>query len=633
MCGIVGFAGRRGRADVLRGELEAMCGAIRHRGPDGEGIYLDDAVGLAMRRLSIIDVEGSWQPVHSEDGQIQLVLNGEIYNYRELRGELAGQGHRFHTAGDAETVVHLYEEHGTAAVDRLRGMFAFALWDKEGGRLFAARDRLGIKPLYYWESPNGLVIGSELKAFLQLPDFARTIDRGSLARYLELGYVPEPASIFEGVDKLPPGHFLSWSREEGLRVERYWSPIRDEDPTIDEETATEELRRLLLESVRYRLIADVPLGAFLSGGIDSSSVVAAMAAQAEEVRTFSIGFAEAQYDESGHAGEVAAALGTIHTSVRLDPDADALLESLVGAFDEPFADSSAVPTLLVSELARRSVTVALSGDGGDELFAGYTRYGAAARRDVPLPRGLQTALGALARRLPHAAFGRNRLLELSRTFRGRYAGHVAIPLDPAEGGVARPEVVRAGAPLDTLLDPWFEAVADLPPLAQLTGVDLQTYLPGDILTKVDRMSMAVSLEARVPILDHHLVEFAQRIPSSLKIRDGVGKWIFRKAIRGLVPPAVLDHPKKGFSVPIGRWLRRELSHRTEALLRPDNPVYEFLEPRAVTRVVREHRVGRRDHSTLIWRILVLSLWMDALRTPRRQPNLGELVADFVPGGA
>ena len=630
MCGIVGFAGREGRPTVLRAELESMCDAIHHRGPDGDGFYLDGDAGLGMRRLSIIDPEGSWQPVHSEDGALQLVLNGEVYNYRDLREGLVKRGHRFHTGGDAEAIVHLYEDHGEGVLSYLRGMYCFALWDTRTRRLFVARDRLGIKPLYYWESGNGLVFASELKAFLRLPDFARDVDLRAVADYLSLGYVPDPLSIFGGVSKLPPGCSLTWTREAGTVVERYWSPVGREDPTLDEVSAAAEIRRLLLEAVRYRLISDVPLGAFLSGGIDSSAVVGAMVVESPDpVKTFSVGFKEAEYDESRFAEEVAAALGTEHVSARLSPDADRILESLVGAFDEPFADSSAVPTLLVSELARRTVTVALSGDGGDELFAGYVRYATIAGRNPAIPASVRAVMGRLGRALPHSTFGRGRLLELSRTFPGRYAGQVAVPLDPREGGVARKDVMTAGTAMDELLLPWFGEAGHLSPIGQLTSVDLQTYLPGDILTKVDRMSMAVSLEARVPLLDHHLVEFAATIPASLKLAGGVGKSVFRRAISDLVPQSVFARPKKGFSVPLDRWLREELSHRVDRLLRTADPVYEFVEPEAVQRIVREHRSRRRDHSMMIWRLLVLSLWLDGLRRPPARSHLKDLVADLV----
>ena len=365
MCGIAGCVGWPAGPQQIAADLRLMCDAMMHRGPDDAGYYLAPGVGLGMRRLSIIDVAGGHQPIGNEDGSVQVVFNGEIYNYRELRAQLAGS-HRFTTNSDTETIVHLYEDLGERVVDRLRGMYAFAIWGERSRSLLVARDRLGVKPLYYWETSEGLAFASELKALLHLPACPRDIDVEALADYLSLGYVPEPKSIVRGIRKLEPGHLLTWSRDAGVAVRRYWSPFRPEDPTIDERQAVEEIRRLLSEAVRYRLIAEVPLGAFLSGGIDSSAVVAEMARQMDRpVQTFSIGFREPEFNEAPHAAAVASALGTDHAELIVNPDVEALFEQVIAAFDEPFADSSAVPTLLVSQLARTAVTVALSGDGGD----------------------------------------------------------------------------------------------------------------------------------------------------------------------------------------------------------------------------------------------------------------------------
>ena len=607
MCGIAGHAG----LDLAPDVLERMCEVIRHRGPDDQGCFRSADVSLGMRRLSIIDVAGGHQPMQNEDGRVRIVFNGEVYNFRELRGPLERGAHRFATASDTEVLVHLYEERGPRLVEELRGMFAFAIWDHARGRLLLARDRLGIKPLYYRPLDGGIAFASELKSLL-VPGFARPpLDRAALASFLALGYVPDPLCIFAGVRKLPPGHIATWSRERGLDVERYWTPPAEADPSLDEETAAREIRRLLEEAVRYRMIADVPLGAFLSGGIDSSAVVAEMRRQSSApVRTFSIGFAEPEFNEAPAAAAVAAALGTDHTELIVRPDVEHLFDDVALAFDEPFADSSAVPTLLVSRLAARHVKVALSGDGGDELFGGYTRYQDFARRAVPLPAPVRHAIGGLARRLPHGAFGRNRLLELSRTPLGRYAGMVADPLAVADGGVAHAAVARAAGLWETLLDaPWEEA-SGRDPLGRLMHVDLLSYLPGDILTKVDRMSMAASLEARVPLLDHVLVEFACRIPTRLKLKDGTGKWIFRRAIRDLVPSLVFERPKHGFGIPLRPWLRHELRHRVDALRAP-SPLGEFVMAPAVNRVVNEHVAGRRDHTPLLWKLIVLQRWLEA----------------------
>jgi asparagine synthase (glutamine-hydrolysing) len=609
MCGIAGVAGWDGSPAAVAESLRVMCDAIRHRGPDDAGYHVQPDVALGMRRLSIIDLASGHQPIGNEDDRIQIVFNGEVYNYRELRESLVRDGHRFRTHTDTETILHLYEERGDRVVDSLRGMFAFAIWDGRRERLLLARDRLGIKPLYYWERDGGLAFASERKSLRRLEGFPTEIDLGAMGDYLSLGYVPEPASIHRGVRKLPPGHLLVWERGKGAREERYWSPERGIDESISEAEAVEEIRRLLAEAVRYRLIADVPLGAFLSGGIDSTAVVAEMTRQMDRpVRTFSIGFSEPEFNEAPHAAAVAKALGTEHTELIVRPDVEALIEEVALAFDEPFADSSAIPTLLVSRLARRQVKVVLSGDGGDEIFGGYTRYLDLARRNVPIPAAARGLLGAVARRLPPSTPGRNRLLELSRTLQGRYAGMVAYPLRTDEGGVALPHVVAAAGGMDELLAPWFARAAGRDPLAQAALVDLLSYLPGDILTKVDRMSMAASLEARVPLLDHRMVELAVTLPSRMKFRGGVGKWIFREALRGLVPESVFEKPKQGFGVPLRPWFRDELSPLVEELLRPSAGIYEFVDPRAVRQLVGEHRTGRRDHSAMIWRLLVLHLW-------------------------
>lgn len=591
-----------------------MCRAIAHRGPDDEGRLVLPGVALGMRRLSIIDVAGGTQPIANEDGTVQVVFNGEIYNHRELRRGLERARHRFATHSDTETLVHLYEDHGDALVTHLRGMFAFAIWDARRERLLIARDRVGIKPLYYWAHEGGVAFASELRSFLAVPAFPREIDPSAIAQYLSLGYVPDPACIFRGVRKLPPGHRLTWSRADGVRTEQYWTPVRSE-MRISAPEAALELRRLLSDAVESHLESEVPLGAFLSGGLDSTTVVAEMARLLDrKVRTFSIGFTEEAFNEAPFAAAAARAIGTEHTELIVRADADALIEDIVAGFDEPFADSSALPTYLVARLARQQVTVTLSGDGGDELFGGYTRYADVLGRRELAPAALRRVLRGIAHRLPHMTPGRNRLLDLARTRRGRYTTMVASALGVADGGVARPEIAALGRPFDTLLDPWFDEAAragrDFP--TQMMLVDMLSYLPGDILTKVDRMSMAVSLEARVPLLDHPLVEFAASLPASLKMRDGTGKWLFRQVIAGIVPTSVLERPKRGFALPLDRWLRHELRHRIDAVLRADSPIYAYVEPGAVARLAAEHRIGRRDHSHALWRMLVLDLWLRAL---------------------
>jgi asparagine synthase (glutamine-hydrolysing) len=611
MCGIAGNAGWPRTAERSKAELTTMCAAIRHRGPDEEGHHVGPGIALGMRRLSVIDVEGGSQPISSEDGRVHVVFNGEIYNHRAIRGRLAPR-HTFRTRSDTEVLVHLYEEMGAKMVDELRGMFAFAIWDERAERLTIARDRLGIKPLYYWVTEGGIAFASELRSFLALPDFPRRIDEGAVREYLALGYVPDGSCIFRGVRKLPPAHRLTWDADQGVAIERYWTAVRPEIPVRDEREAVEELRRLLGDAVHSHLESDVRLGAFLSGGIDSSTVVAEMTRLSDSrVETFSIGFEEEEFNEAPHAASVARALNTKHTELIVRPDADALIEQLVRTYDEPFGDSSALPTMLVSQLARQHVTVALSGDGGDELFGGYSRYGELDGARDARPGLVHHAVRAAAVRLPHSAYGRNRLLALSRGRRGRYAATVALSLPVEEGGVLRE--VAPSLSLDHLLEQWFEPAADRDFLTQMTLVDLATYLPGDILTKVDRASMSVSLEARVPMLDHPLVEFAVSLPGHFKRRDGVGKWILREAVRGLVPDSVFAQPKRGFGVPLAHWFRNELGHRLDRLLQTDRAVYEYVDPPSIARIVREHRSRRRDHSTILWRLLVLDLWLEALR--------------------
>ena len=626
MCGIAGYVGWERPHEVSDADLRRMCGVIAHRGPDDEGRLALPGAALGMRRLSIIDVGGGHQPLANEDGTVHVVFNGEIYNHHELHDRLARRGHRFRTHSDTETLVHLYEDHGAGMAEHLRGMFGFAVYDAVRRRLVLGRDRLGQKPLYYWERDGGLAFASEVRSLRELPGFRAEVDPAAVAEYLRLGYVPDPLCVYRSVRKLPPGHVLVWERGGGpARVERYWTPVRGETP-VDEADAVAELRRLLADAVRSHLESEVPLGAFLSGGVDSSAVVAEMARQLDRpVRTFSIGFDVDAYNEAPHAAQVARALGTEHTELIVRPEADALVERVVLGFDEPFADSSALPTYLVAELARRHVTVALSGDGGDELFAGYTRYAELMGRRE-LPAWARRALAPAARALPHGAYGRNRLLDLSRALRQRYAATVASPLDGGEGGVGRTHLPGAGAPIDAPIRELFASAAGRDLLTQLTLVDLQSYLPGDILTKVDRMSMAVSLEARVPLLDHPLVEFAVSLPSRLKLRGGTGKWVFRKAIEGLVPPSVLEKPKQGFAVPLAHWFRGDLRYRLDALAADGAPVLEYAERAVVARLRDEHLSGRRDQSGTLWRLLALDIW---LRHHDGQPagRAGELAGD------
>ena len=605
MCGIAGAIHRQS----VRERVQRMCDSIAHRGPDDEGIHHDGDVAIGMRRLAIIDVAGGHQPMSNEDGTVWVVFNGEIYNHGLLRAQLQRAGHVFRTHSDTEVLVHLYEEAGPEGFARLAGMFVFAIWDAPRRRLVLARDRMGIKPLYYCGDQRRFGFGSEVRALLAGGLASPNVDTEAAVSYLRFGYVPDSQSILTGVHKLPPGHFLEVADGVALVPRPFWNAVA-RPQAMDETEAVTELRRLLDHAVASHLESEVPLGALLSGGIDSSTVVALMTRHARgRVRTFSIGFDEAGFNEADDARAVAAALGTDHTELVVRPDVSALFQSLIAAFDEPFADSSAIPTYLVCRLARSEVTVALSGDGGDELFAGYARYAEVLGR-MELPAVVRPAFQALARRLPHGARGRNRLLDLGRSRFGRYAATMLLPAHPRFGGIVRADLTPSTDDLEQAFSAWQTDRGD-DFLTTMTLTDLRTYLPGDILTKVDRASMAVSLESRVPLLDNALVDFALALPSELKMRGGQGKWLLRRAIEGLVPARVLEKPKQGFAVPLRRWFREELRDSVDALL-GDSPAFQYADRTAVQRMVGEHRTQRRDHAGVIWRVLVLDGWLRAL---------------------
>jgi len=624
VCGIAGFAGMRLDADSVRGRLVAMCNAIRHRGPDSDGYFISAPVAMGMRRLSIIDVAGGQQPIANEDGTVTVVFNGEIYNHHALRRDLEAAGHRFATRSDTEVLVHLYEEHGPEMVTRLHGMFAFSIWDARRQRLFIARDRTGMKPLSYAIRGGGIVYGSELRSLYAFDRASLHVSAGAIMEYLAWGYVPDPSSIFEGVRKLPPAHYLLWTPQGELSIRRYWSPPLSQDPKLDERELIEMIRQKLDAAVASHLESEVPLGAFLSGGLDSSTVVALMSRHASgRVKTFSIGFKEAKYDESAAARAVAAEFGTEHTELVVSPDVEEMFEGIAGMFDEPFADSSAIATFLVAELARRTVTVALSGDGGDELFGGYTRYSEALRRTGTPGGDWNRWVAALGLKLPHIFPGRNRLVDVGRSDVGRYAATVVQPVRLDEGGVASARFAQGRIPIDEQLRSRFPAELGDDFAAAMMRVDLETYLVGDILTKVDRTSMAVSLEARVPLLDFDLVDFAMSLPGQLRVTAGESKRLFRRAIKGIVPDFVLARPKQGFEVPLGAWFRGPLRHRIQALRTSSAAIEPYVDRRAVERLVGEHSVGRRDHSTLLWRLIVLENWLAAAGDGRlgRSPHV------------
>src|SRR4029079_12926871 len=541
MCGITGFidlwSTSNARDDDSRAAtLDSMCRVIRHRGPDDQGVMLEHGVALGMRRLSIIDLAGGHQPISNEDNSVTIVFTGRIYNYRELQKTLQARGHRFATNSDTETIVHAYEEFGAACLDQLRGMFAFAIWDERNQRLFIARDRVGKKPLYYSVTRKGsLVFGSELKSLLEHPEVERKINPRALDAYFSLGYVPDPISIFENVEKLPPGHHLTFTRGR-LTVERYWD-FNYLDGNGNGHTASdylEELRALLDEAVKLRLVSDVPLAAFLSGGIDSSTVVGLMSRHlGQPVKTFSIGFNEDSYDELKYARLTAQKFGTEHHEFLVTPDICEVVDQLAWHFDEPFADSSAIPTYVVSKLAREHVKVVLTGDGGDELFAGYSRYVTERQRSKfdRVPRFVKDGLmDPLSRGLPHGAWGRNYLHNVSLDPIARYLDNVSVFTGLNKSALYSAgfsDQLRDSSHLTADFRELSRNVRTNAPLDSLLYIDSKTYLPGDILTKVDRMSMAVSLEARVPLLDHKLIEFVTRIPASMKMAGIETKHLFK----------------------------------------------------------------------------------------------------------
>ena len=606
------------RGAVNPDQLAVMSATLVHRGPDSDGTFADGSAGLAARRLAIIDLATGDQPIANEDGRITVVQNGEIYNYRELRHELERAGHRFSTSGDTEVLVHLYEEHGERFAERLRGMFAVALWDSERNRLVLARDRFGIKPLYYREAGDELAFASELRA---LP--RGEIDLDSLEAFLSFNSVPGPLTIFRGVRKLQPGHVLTWEngRSELIQYARP-APVRASEVRGEEEAElVEELRARLRDSVRAHLVSDVPVGVLLSGGIDSSMLAALAAEEASEpLRTFSIGFEERSFDELADARLVAERYGTQHRELVLRPDAALLLPALAEAFDEPFADSSALPTYLVSQLAAEDVKVALSGEGGDELFGGYYTYAA----DLLAQKTGWTAplLRPLVERLPSSSARASFDYRAKRFVR---AAHLP-PLERHHGWKeifspdARAELTGRQSGFDPvgLLRARFAETEGAELLARLQDVDLGTYLVDDLLVKTDRASMAHSLEARVPFLDPVVTNFALALPSRHKVRGLRKKVLLRKAAAPLVPPELLRRRKRGFSIPAAAWLRGELEPFARDTLSADTLRSQgFFRPEAVTRLIDDHVAGRADLSRQLWGLLSFMLWHErhVERTP------------------
>lgn len=620
MCGIVGIVRPRSAA-IDEPLLRRMCDAIKHRGPDDDGFYINGQAGLGMRRLSIIDVAGGQQPIANQDGTAWIVFNGEIYNYLDLRAQLEKLGHVFHTNSDTEVVVHAYDQYGTDCPKHLRGMFAFAIWDERTKELFLARDRVGKKPLLYAQVDGDLLFASEFSALLLHPKVGREVDTQALHYYLSFMCVPAPLTAYRGIRKLEPGHTLRWRNGE-ITTQQYWQPDFSNKIKITEEEAGERAVALLRDAVKVRLMSEVPLGAFLSGGIDSSAVVALMSEESSEpVKTFSIGFEEQDFSELHHARRVAQHFGAEHHEFVVRPDAMEVLPILVEHYGEPYADSSAIPTYYVARETRRHVTVALNGDGGDESFAGYERYAAMrlAEKYRRVPSFLRESVVRQALSLlPSSETKRSRVRDAQRFVN-------AASLPKVERYLRWVSVFDSGAKHDlytdsfrhetrdvaasALLEPWFRnsngaGIVDAALLA-----DIKTYLPNDLLVKVDIASMAVSLEARSPFLDHHVIEFAATLPENLKVRGLTTKYLLKRSLRQLLPPQNLTRRKMGFGVPIGHWFRGKLEPFLRSTLLSDKASNRGLFRNEVVRqMVELHTRGERDYSHQLWTLLMLELW-------------------------
>jgi asparagine synthase (glutamine-hydrolysing) len=616
MCGISGLVYKDPERPIERAVLERMNAAIRHRGPDSDGFYIRPQIGLAMRRLAIVDLQTGDQPLSNEDGSVWIVFNGEIYNYPTLRPELEKRGHTFRTHS---------EEYGLECVQHLRGMFAFAIWDEKRKRLFIARDRLGKKPLYYAEHDGALLFGSELKCLLQYPGFPREADLSAIHHYLTLQYVPDPLSALKHARKLPPAHRLVWEAGR-ITIDRYWELPYIPKWTVPEAELREQVREKITEAVRIRLMSDVPLGAHLSGGIDSAVVVGLMAGMSDRpVKTFSIGFQEAAFNELHHARAVAEKFQTEHHEFIVEPAALEMLPRLVEHFDEPFADAAAIPTWYLSEMTRAHVTVALNGDGGDEAFGGYQRYYADPVAD--LYRLVPSALrhGFFDRLLRAVPVQSGKPVESSIATALHHLTRAAdLPVGAsivrwgsffteAEKHALYTDEMRASlqaTPSNAILEESFRQALAKSRLDRTMSTDTQNYLPGALLPKVDRMTMAHSLEARSPFLDHEVMELAARLPESLKVRGRQTKRILRELFAELLPPAITRRGKMGFSVPLGLWFRGPLATPLrEILLAKDARIFQYLRRTGIEELFAQNAAGRADHGKRLWALLNLEVWL------------------------
>jgi asparagine synthase (glutamine-hydrolysing) len=622
MCGITGFVRNDGKP-VDEALLARMNEAIRHRGPDEDGFYVNGSVGMAMRRLAIIDLKSGQQPIPNQDRTAWIVFNGEIYNYLELRAKLEKLGHTFHTNSDTEAIVHAYDQYGADCPNHLRGMFAFAIWNERDRELFLARDRVGKKPLLYSLVNGQLIFASEFSAMLLHPDVSREIEPEALDYYLSFMCIPAPLTAYRAIRKLEPGHWLRWRKGE-IEVQRYWQPDFTKKLVIDEEEAGERTVEMLRDAVKVRLMSEVPLGAFLSGGIDSSAVVALMAQESSErVKTFSIGFDEQDFSELHHARRIAEHVGADHHEFIVRPDAVEVLPMLVEHYGEPYADSSAVPTYYVARETRKHVTVALNGDGGDESFAGYERYVAMGLTEKyrRVPSFLrESVIKETVNLIPTSPTKRSmarsvkRLLDgVSRPRVDRYTHWVSVFNDetkkPLYSDLFREQTLQADPA--GLLDTWFKRANGIGIVDAMLLTDQMTYLPNDLLVKVDIATMAVSLEARSPFLDHHVIEFAASLPQNLKLRRLTTKYLLKKVLRKLLPSENLNRRKMGFGVPIGHWFRGQMQPFLREVILSDKALRRGLfKPETVRQLVELHTRGERDYSHQLWTLLMLELWFN-----------------------
>jgi asparagine synthase (glutamine-hydrolysing) len=631
MCAIAGIYNFKSLEPVSPRLIKAMTDTMVHRGPDDEGFYVSGALGLGHRRLSIIDLKGGHQPIANEDETVWVVFNGEIYNFGDLHDQLVKKGHSFKTRCDTEVIVHLYEEEGEKCFEKLRGMFAIGIWDRRKQKLILGRDRVGKKPLFYFYDGSRIAFASEMKGLLALPNIPREIDLEAMADYFSFLYIPAPKSIFKHIRKVLPGHYIVVS-DAGIREAEYWDINFSETLVRTEKEWCEALLEAYREAVQLRLISDVPLGAFLSGGVDSSSVVALMSdIVGGSVTTCSIGFQEEEFNELDYAREIATRFGTDHYEKIVRPDALGIMEKLAWHYDEPFADSSAIPTYYVSQVARQNVTVALAGDGGDENFAGYRRYYFDRRENIVrnlLPAAIrQSIFGILASLYPKADWA-------PRVFRGKatFANLARSPIEAYFRSISafqselKDQLLHQDVRHDlngydslTVLRDYYDRTNTDDPLSRIQYVDIKTYLADDILVKVDRASMAHSLEVRAPILDHKLMELAAMMPSSLKLRGTNGKYIFKNAVKKILPESVLRRKKMGFAVPLSQWFRNELKEFARRVLFTGSS--DTLLNGAITkRIWEEHQSGLRNRSTELWALLMFRLWERQFMNMKHESN-------------